>query len=72
LNKQFDQSRIKLSPAAFRNNPHRFFVSEGFFIRALPFGVYVALKCVFAALLGGAAAALEMYVGMFKPRKRLN
>jgi hypothetical protein len=43
-------------------------------IRTLPFGVYVALKCAFTALLGGAAAALDMYVGMCNSnmsRKRL-
>ena len=33
---------------------------------ALPFGVYVALKCAFAALLGGGAVALELYAGMCK------
>ena len=35
-------------------------------IFALPFGVYVALKCVFAALLGGGATLLELYSGMCK------
>lgn len=33
-------------------------------IGTLPFGVYVALKCVFSAILGGGATALELYLGM--------
>ena len=33
-------------------------------IYALPFGVYVLLKCVFSALLGGGATFLELYSGM--------
>ena len=33
-------------------------------IAALPFGVYVILKCAFAALLGGGATLLELYSGM--------
>ena len=33
-------------------------------IYAFPFGLYVALKCVFAALLGGGVAFLELYSGM--------
>ena len=37
-------------------------------IYALPFGVYVALKCIFAALLGGGAVALELYAGMCKKK----
>ena len=35
-------------------------------ITALPFGVYVAFKCVFAALLGGGVTLLELYSGMCK------
>jgi len=35
-------------------------------IYAIPFGFYVALKCVFAALLGGGAVVLELYTGMCK------
>ena len=35
-------------------------------ITALPFGVYVALKCVFAALLGSGVTLLELYSGMCK------
>lgn len=33
-------------------------------IYALPFGVYVALKCVFSALLGGGVTSLALYAGM--------
>ena len=33
-------------------------------INALPFGVYVTLKCIFAAFLGGGVALLELYSGM--------
>jgi len=33
-------------------------------IYALPFGLYVALKCIFAAFLGGGVALLELYSGM--------
>lgn len=33
-------------------------------ISTLPFGVYVALKCVFTSLLGGGVTALELYLGM--------
>ena len=33
-------------------------------IYALPFGIYVALKCVFTALLGGGATLLALYSGM--------
>ena len=33
-------------------------------IYALPFGIYVALKCLFAAFLGGGVALLELYSGM--------
>jgi len=35
-------------------------------IATLPFGVYVALKCVFAVLLGGGVTLLELYSGMCK------
>ena len=35
-------------------------------IAALPFVVYVALKCVFAALLGGGITLLELYSGICK------
>ena len=35
-------------------------------IYALPFGVYVVVKCLFAALLGSGVAVLELYAGMFK------
>ena len=33
-------------------------------ISTLPFGVYVALKCVFTSLLGGGVTAFELYLGM--------
>lgn len=33
-------------------------------IQTLPFGVYVILKCIFSALLGGSITALELYLGM--------
>ena len=35
-------------------------------VYALQFGLYVALKCLFAALLGGGVAFLELYSGMCK------
>jgi hypothetical protein len=35
-------------------------------IQTLPFLVYVVLKCMFSAVLGGAATILEMYAGMCK------
>ena len=35
-------------------------------ITGIPFGVYIALKCVFCALLGGGITALELYSGMNK------
>ena len=35
-------------------------------IEYLPFGVYIVLKCVFTALLGGGATVLELYAGMCK------
>jgi len=35
-------------------------------IAALPFGIYVAAKCVFAALLGGGVTLLELYSGICK------
>ena len=39
-----------------------FFVWLG--IQMLPFGIYVALKCVFTAFLGGGATLLALYSGM--------
>ena len=33
-------------------------------ITEIPFGVYIALKCVFCVLLGGGITALELYAGM--------
>ena len=35
-------------------------------IMSIPFGVYVALKCLFASLLGGSVTALELYAGICK------
>jgi len=35
-------------------------------IASIPFGVYVTLKCLFAALLGGGVTALELYSGICK------
>ena len=35
-------------------------------IMSIPFGVYILLKCVFAALIGGGITALEIYAGMCK------
>ena len=35
-------------------------------IASIPFGVYIALKSVFAALFGGGATLLELYSGMCK------
>jgi hypothetical protein len=35
-------------------------------IYALPFGLYIALKCVFAALLGAGVASFALYSGMCK------
>jgi hypothetical protein len=35
-------------------------------IYALPFGAYISLKCVFAALLGGGVTLFELYSGMCK------
>ena len=37
-------------------------------IASLRFGVYIVLKCVFAALLGGGAAVLTLRVGMCKTK----
>ena len=33
-------------------------------IQTLPFGVYITLKCIFSALLGGSVTVLELYAGM--------
>ena len=33
-------------------------------ITEIPFGVYVAVKCIFCTLLGGGMSALELYSGM--------
>ena len=38
-------------------------------IYAIPFGLYVALKCAFAALLGGGVTLFELYSGMCIPRE---
>jgi len=38
-------------------------------ISALPFGVYVPIKCVFAALLGGGFTVVCLYAGMCKSVK---
>ena len=35
-------------------------------VAAIPFGVYIALKCSFAAVFGGGVTALELYSGMCK------
>ena len=39
-------------------------------ILAIPFGIYVTLKCLFAAVLGGGIVALELYAGMCKVEGR--
>lgn len=33
-------------------------------LQAIPFGLYIALKTIFCALLGGSAALTELYAGM--------
>ena len=35
-------------------------------VYALPFGIYIALKCAFATVLGAGVALLELYSGMCK------
>ena len=35
-------------------------------VYAIPFGIYIALKCIFAALLGGGVTLFELYSGMCK------
>jgi len=40
-------------------------------IMSIPFGLYVPLKCLFGALLGGGFTALEIYAGMCKADKNI-
>ena len=37
-------------------------------IMSIPFAIYITLKCVFAAVLGGGITALELYAGMCKAK----